>query len=85
MQNFWLKADFLPPKMMTYMWKPIRNNESVNSNSVTNDALSQETDDADNMDFSSDKEAIIAASKISSSEDGGTQNQMPWTFYEGVG
>ena len=36
------------------------------------------------MDFSSDKEATIVASNISSSEDSGTKNKNPYDFDEGV-
>ena len=70
--------------MMADMRNPIRNNGSVNTNSVNHDAIDQDTYDADNTDLSSDKEVTIAASGISSSEDSGTQTQMPYEFEEGV-
>ena len=41
-------------------------------------------DNADNMEFSSDKETTIASSNISSSEYSCTQNQIPYEFDEGV-
>ena len=84
MQNCCLKGDILTSEMMTDLRKPIKNNESVNVNAGTHDEISQDKNDADNMEFSSDTEAIIIASDIFSSEDGGTQNQMPSEFDERV-
>ena len=65
------------------MRNPGRNDESVNSNSVTHDAISQDTDDADTMGFSNDKESTISARGISSSEYGGTQTHIPSEFMRG--
>ena len=50
--------------MISELRNPISNNESVNTNDATHDEISQDTYDADNMDFSGDKEATIAASDI---------------------
>ena len=61
-----------------------RNNESLNVNAVTYDAIDQGIYDADNMDFSRDKESTIAASNISYSEDVGTQTQISSKFDEWV-
>ena len=71
--NFWLKADSLPLEMMEDLCNPNRNNESVNVNSCTHDSIDQDTDDVDNMEFSSNKESTIVDINISSSEDGITQ------------
>ena len=73
MLNCWLKAEILPLEMMSELRNIIRSNESFNANAGNHGAISQDTDDADNMELSSDKEATIAASNIASSEGGGTQ------------
>ena len=64
MQKCWIKYEILPPEMISELRNPISNNESVNTNDATHDEISQDTYDADNMDFSGDKEATIAASDI---------------------
>ena len=69
---------------MAKLRNPSSNNESGNANSATHDAIAQDKYDADNMDFSSDKEYTVTASNISSSEDSGTQNQIPSEFDQGV-
>ena len=70
--------------MMAELCNSSSNNKSINANSGTHDFISQDADDADIMEFYSDKEATIAASNVSSSEYGGTQNLMPYEFEEGV-
>ena len=78
MQNSWLKAAILPTKIMVEMRNLTRNNESFNANAGTHDAISQYTYDTDNMYFSSDKEATITASNISSSEDSGNKTKTQY-------
>ena len=41
--------------MMADLHNPIRNNESVKTNAGSHDAISQDIDDAYNVDFSSEK------------------------------
>ena len=45
----------------------ISNNESVNFNADNHGSIAQDTDDADNMKFSGDKESTITDSGLSSS------------------
>ena len=82
MQKCWLKADPFPPEMMADLHNPISNNKPVNANDCTHGAIALDTYDTDNMEFSSEKEATIAARNISSSEDSGTQNHIPPNFDE---
>ena len=68
---------------MVDLRKPSKNNEPVNENGGTNDDIAQDKYYADNIDFIVTK-STTPDRNISSSEDSGTQTQIPYEFDENM-